>query len=377
MTNKISIYAICKNELQFVEKWYESMREADYIVVLDTGSTDGTYEKFLELAKKDKNLIVAQKVFNPWRFDIPRNAAMDLCPNDTTIYFSTDLDEVLEEGWAKVLREKWDPEKHTRGNYKYTWSHLENGQDGRIFVYDKIHNKDWRWKYPVHELLYRESTKNKYERDETLVVFNEIHLHHYPDQNKSRSNYLPLLEARATEDPDDYYGLIYLAHEYHYRKFYDKSIKLLNKIVTQYKDKYNTLELASCYLFMGDSYFAQKKFFEAIMNYGKAIFIDPTYREPYLGISSSYMELGRYNIALIYLKECLEKSYRHYTWLERDTSWSYDIYLQLSLASFYSGDKKDALIYTLKALSFDEDNVLLHKNLQLILKSINDDDYKK
>lgn len=41
---KICVYAICKNEKSNIEKWLTSMNEADYIVVLDTGSTDGTYE---------------------------------------------------------------------------------------------------------------------------------------------------------------------------------------------------------------------------------------------------------------------------------------------------------------------------------------------
>ena len=30
---KICVYAICKNELKFVDKWLENMSEADYIVV--------------------------------------------------------------------------------------------------------------------------------------------------------------------------------------------------------------------------------------------------------------------------------------------------------------------------------------------------------
>lgn len=36
---KICIYAICKNEEKFVSRWVESMKEADKIFVLDTGST--------------------------------------------------------------------------------------------------------------------------------------------------------------------------------------------------------------------------------------------------------------------------------------------------------------------------------------------------
>ena len=39
---KVTVYAICKNEEQNILKWYNSMKEADEIVVLDTGSTDNT-----------------------------------------------------------------------------------------------------------------------------------------------------------------------------------------------------------------------------------------------------------------------------------------------------------------------------------------------
>ena len=42
---KIVVYAICKDEEQFVDRWMDSMSEADQVVVLDTGSTDGTVEK--------------------------------------------------------------------------------------------------------------------------------------------------------------------------------------------------------------------------------------------------------------------------------------------------------------------------------------------
>ena len=39
---KISVYAICKNEDKFIDRWYNSMKEADDIVVLDTGSSDNS-----------------------------------------------------------------------------------------------------------------------------------------------------------------------------------------------------------------------------------------------------------------------------------------------------------------------------------------------
>ena len=42
---KVCVYAIAKNEAQFVDRFMDSMAEADIICVLDTGSTDDTVEK--------------------------------------------------------------------------------------------------------------------------------------------------------------------------------------------------------------------------------------------------------------------------------------------------------------------------------------------
>jgi len=55
---KICVYAICKNEEQFVERWVDSMSEADSIIVLDTGSTDNTVNKLRELGVYIKKFLI-------------------------------------------------------------------------------------------------------------------------------------------------------------------------------------------------------------------------------------------------------------------------------------------------------------------------------
>ena len=42
---KVCVYAICKNEEPFVDRWMDSMSEADRVLVLDTGSEDRTVER--------------------------------------------------------------------------------------------------------------------------------------------------------------------------------------------------------------------------------------------------------------------------------------------------------------------------------------------
>ena len=85
---KICVYAIAKNEEQFVPKWVDSMQEADGIYVLDTGSTDHTAELL-----RERGAIVVSETVVPWRFDTARNRSLKLVPEDTAICVCTDLDE--------------------------------------------------------------------------------------------------------------------------------------------------------------------------------------------------------------------------------------------------------------------------------------------
>lgn len=376
MSNRICIYAICKNELKFLDNWYKSMSEADCIVILDTGSTDGMWEALQELSKKDPKVIVAQKTYSPWRFDIPRNDAMALVPDDCNILMSTDLDELLDPGWAKPLREKWIEGKHQRCTYKYIWSHLEDGvTPGRVFGYNKIHTREWIWKYPVHELLWNINTQSElYPEDVSLNLFDEITLQHYPDDTKSRSNYLPLLELREKENKEDWYGLIYLAHEYYYQGLYQQAITKCDYILTNYRDKYDSIEEASCYLFKGDALRELGRDQEALDAYFNAIRVDPTYREPYTSIAKIYEAQGHFEEARSLLKEALVLTYRHYTWLERDTTWTYEIYDLLSIACFYSNHKLESIAYAVKALSCAPTDERLKSNLDLCLELTSDEE---
>ncbi len=338
--NKICVYAICKDEKHFVDRWLDSMQEADYIVVLDTGSTDGTFEAL----KADKRVTaVEQKVIKPWRFDVARNESMKLIPEDANILICTDLDEILRPGWAKTLREKWKEGYHVRGNYQYIWSHTETGEPGRVFVYDKIHDRNWKWAFPVHEMLVDTAGRDgQYISEHTILIWDEIVLEHFPDPTKSRSSYLPLLELRAKENPDDYYGLFYLSHEYNYRGMYDKSINLLKRLVSDFGYKFSTTEIAAAYLFLGDDYRELGDKQMALYYYNLGIQAEPTFRECYLNAAEVYNELQMYDAAVAYVKMALKKGWRHYVWVERDNSYKGQPADILSIAYYYLAMSEEA-----------------------------------
>jgi len=145
---KICVYAIAKNEIKFIDRWFNSVKEADYICVLDTGSTDGSFEKFKKL-----NIITEQKIYKNFRFDTARNDSLKLIPKDADICVCVDLDEFFNPGWSTILKENWN--KHTtRVKYRYTWNFNQDGSEGIVFMLDKIHKKDaYIWVNPVHEIL--------------------------------------------------------------------------------------------------------------------------------------------------------------------------------------------------------------------------------
>ena len=77
---KVCVYAICKNEAQFVRRWMDSMGEADQIVVLDTGSTDDTVKLL-----RERGAQVTREEVTPWRFDTARNRSLEQVPQDVDI----------------------------------------------------------------------------------------------------------------------------------------------------------------------------------------------------------------------------------------------------------------------------------------------------
>ena len=196
---KVGVYAIAKNEEQFVRRWAESAADADSILLLDTGSDDGTVEAARALGVETHVFR-----FDPWRFDTARNMALSMCDPYLDYVIALDLDEVLVPGWRDHLLEAC-ANGVTRPRYKYTWS-WQGSQPGLQYGGDKIHSRQgYVWKHPVHEVLVPTSVE--------VQGWCGLEIHHHPDGKKSRSQYLPLLEIAVTEDPDDDRNAYYFARE--------------------------------------------------------------------------------------------------------------------------------------------------------------------
>lgn len=182
---KIAVYAISKNEEHFVERFAASAKEADYVVIADTGSTDGTVA-----AAHAAGCIVPSICISPWRFDLARNAALALVPADADICISLDLDEVLEPGWRQEIERVWGADT-TRLRYFFDWG------CGIKFKYEKIHaRKGYMWHHPCHEYPTPDGRITEVWAETSALLVS-----HHPDPSKSRGQYLDLLELSVREDP--------------------------------------------------------------------------------------------------------------------------------------------------------------------------------
>ena len=350
---KVCVYAICKNEAKFVERWYNSMKEADAIYVLDTGSTDNT----VSLLKK-KNIIVKEANIKPWRFDIARNKSLDLVPEDYDICVCTDLDEVLEEGWRKSLEESWQSTT-TRCRYNYNWSLDKNNKPLVNFYTDKIHKRHgYKWTHPVHEVLSYEGTEN-------IITIDNITLNHYPDAKKSRSSYLPLLELSVKEDPSDDRNMHYLGREYMYYQKWNECIDTLIKHLSLpsaiWKD-----ERAASMRYISRAYKNLNRIEESRMWLDKAIKEAPYLRDAYVERAILEYELKNYPEVETYLLKALQITTHEKTYINEVFSWDNTIYDLLSISLYNTGKYQESLYYINKAIEMNPNNERLKENKKII-----------
>ena len=351
---KVCVYAICKNEEKFVDRWYESVKEADEIYVLDTGSTDNTVSKLLV-----HGINVTSLEIIPWRFDVARNKSLELVPEDTDICVCIDLDEVFLPGWRQELENVWE-EDTTKVRYIYNWS-IKNDKPEVSFYYEKIHKREgYKWVHPVHEVL-------SYDGVEKAVTTDKIVLNHYPDRTKSRGSYLPLLELSVSEDSEDDRNWHYLGREYMYygrwNDCIDTLIHYLSLKSATWKD-----ERAASMRYIARSYFNMGRYKESMLWYELAIKEAPWLRDGYVEYAIRKYKQKDYLEVINLLIKALSIKEKQMTYINEVFSWDYTIYNLLSCSYFYLGFTDEALYYIDKALLMDKDNKLLIDNKKIIEK---------
>jgi glycosyltransferase involved in cell wall biosynthesis len=347
---KVAVYTIALNEARFIPRWYESAKEADCLLIADTGSTDNTYE-----VAKGLGIQVASVRVVPWRFDIARNTALSMLPDDVDYCIALDMDEILVGSWREEL-EKAHNRKITRPRYKYTWSwnDLEETVPGLQYGGDKVHARTgYRWKHPVHEVLVTDRI------EETQDWYN-FEIHHHPDHGKSRSQYLPLLELAVKEDPWDDRNAYYYGRELFFNQKYVQAYKELKRYLrlpsaTWKPERSSAMRyIAKCAGGQDREYWLKKAVQEC-----------PKRREPLVDLAIYYFDNFQWKDCLNHAKKATKIAEKPLEYLCEDFAWGSIPYDLVAVCSYHLKYYDQAVLFGKKAVKIDPSNKRLLENLKL------------
>lgn len=330
---KICTYVICKNELKHVRNWLTRVwcngKGSDYICVLDTGSTDGTFEELLSVANElsipDSQFIIKRKEYDFFRFDTARNDSIDIIPTDVDIdvCFCVDLDEYVEEDfWDDLRSTVFEHPDFERIYYKYAQKLVDNSPSV-IFWYDKIHSTgEWLWKQPVHELLVRKDG-NECKRAFKMSA-DKIYLIHHQDPSKNRDSYIKLLKLREEENDGDPYGSYYLGMHLMQVDRDAEALPYFIKCISyllETSDGLHTISpaycrAANCFTTFGELDVAEHLF-------KKAIETDPSIGMSYIYLAQLYAYSNRPQDAYDVLDSFHKNAIKKDMWYEEPWVWSH------------------------------------------------------
>lgn len=343
---KIAVYAISKNEEQFVERFCKSAKDADLIVIADTGSTDNTVH-----VAQQNGAITYDICISPWRFDKARDTALALIPRDFDVCISLDLDEIMEPGWREEIERVWK-ENTTRLRYKFDWG------CGISFFYEKIHHRHgYHWHHPVHEYPRPDGRTNEiYAHTDMLLVS------HHPDNTKSRGQYMPLLELAIKEDPHCPRNAFYHARELTFYSRWEEAVTYLRKYLEMPEANWPN---ERCYAMrlLGKSYEHLNNHSECLKWYMAACAEAPGTREPWVDLAMfSYMKQD-WNQCYFAAQKSLEIKDKALVYTMDPSVWTEKPYDLASIAAWHLGRKEEAITLCKKALEFNPKDARLMSNL--------------
>ncbi|WP_293294308.1 glycosyltransferase family 2 protein [Allomuricauda sp.] len=188
---KLSALIITYNEIGYIEKCIDSVSFADEIVVVDSYSTDGTYEYLLSHPK-------VRVIQNPFKnFTAQKSFALKQSSNDWVLFL--DADEVVTKSLQTEIIETINKENADEAywfyrqfmfqNERLNFSGWQTDKNYRLFRKSKAHFTD---KKIVHETLVVDGTSG---------ILQEKLIHYcYKDYQDYKGKMLKYGQLKAKED---------------------------------------------------------------------------------------------------------------------------------------------------------------------------------
>jgi len=199
---------IVKNEEVMLRQCLESVKEADEIIIVDTGSTDNT----INIASEYTNYIYTDYKWND-NFAEARNYANKFCHNDWILVI--DADETLELGGMKKIRE-------AIAETKFNSLDLIVHGGASCFYSPRVFKnaKNIFWKRAIHNHL------SIAEENKTDI---KINFGYSPAHKDDPNRTLRILKRVVNKNPKASREIFYLGREYIYRKNWASAIYWLER----------------------------------------------------------------------------------------------------------------------------------------------------
>lgn len=352
---KIAVYAIAKNEEQFVERFCSSAQEADYIIIADTGSTDKT----VELARQYTTHVYTISI-SPWRFDKARDAALALVPADADVCISMDLDEVLQSGWREEIERVWQQDT-TRLKYLYDWG------NGIQYYYEKIHHRNgYYWKHPCHEYPEPDGRIT-----EVYAITDKLLIKHHPDNTKSRAQYLTLLELGVKEDPHCPRIAFYYARELFFSAKWDEAIEAFLNYIAMPEANWD-VEISYAMRLIGKCFMYKKQIHDAVKWFRQSTAIDPHSREAWTDLAQGTYIAENWNECFSACMNGISITESRKIYIKEPSAWGTILYDLGSICAWNLGAKEQALELIKTACEIDPRNERFKSNMTFYKNSIID-----
>ena len=325
---KFSVVLIARNESKTLPRLVGSLKEfqerGGEIVLLDTGSTDGTAqiardlgcqvqevgEKFLitvdeKMAKRMNEKFSANegelvkagaKIFD---YSSARNYIANFSSND--MIATPDCDEIFTRFDIDAINAAIDGGVDQL-EYNFVFSHDNEGNEMIKFMHSKFYNRmKLVWVGVIHEVLQTidpNTSVNRRFLDESMIK-----LEHWQNPETNRSHYLTGLLYDCYMNPDNDRNAHYLGRELMYAGKLNSAMRQLERHVDM--KKWPT-EASQSMIFIGDCQFHLGNREEAIASYAKAFDMEPGRREPLMKLAELYWKEGKPDQAVAYASAALQ-----------------------------------------------------------------------
>jgi FkbM family methyltransferase len=241
---KVTLYAICKNEEKYIEKFLLNAKNFDDVVVVDTGSTDNTVQLLRDAGIEVYEHPQSKREFD---FSVARNQALSYVKTDWafSLDFNEDIQDLFLEG-LDILENEITTFKHLRFD--------DNGKNVQQSneVHVRFHRtKNYKWVNSVHEMpifVPTEEYPSEVPIETSIKIIKKI--------NRSVSKelfYFDICTREYQKDPTNWYYIWFIFNHYfnvgNHQKALEFGQKYLN-VSKAYFDSFRILAFIRCSICM-------------------------------------------------------------------------------------------------------------------------------